>query len=159
MINILQHYANPANLLLFVFIFGAGLLMFKLQRRKDFDWAQLVMDEKGFVSAGRFLALGAFMVTSWVVMTMAMGNTLQEAFGLGYLAAWSGTMIASKAVDAYATKGVSDVQRDKDLSDTGRDCDNSGGRDRSVRVRRSSSNVSESADEGTRLVGVGRERL
>lgn len=152
-------YSSPTNFLLMVFIACGALVMWQVQKRSDFDWAQIFQDEDGRVSAGRFLAIGAFLASTWVMMHTAVEKTLSDGFALGYLAAWSGTMVASKAVDAYRQKGAADV-RDTEISDlrsdSGGDVAGGGG---GLVVREAPPVASGNASRSTGSVGIGREKF
>ena len=81
--------------LLLVVLLAVGLwVIWRAQRRADFDWADALRDEAGKPSALRFGVLVAIAVTSWVVMKVALAKSedLPQIFW-AYLFAWSGAPI------------------------------------------------------------------
>ena len=109
----------PAIILLMFIMFGVWVL-FQMQKRADFDLAQILCDPTtNKPSMFRVLGLGCFGISSWVIMYILFKNNGQIdkwLFGI-YVLIFSGTPVASKAIDAYvSTKTSGLLAKDKDQS-------------------------------------------
>ena len=97
----LAEWAKPENVVLAIGLIGLALALMLANRRGRLDLSQMFKDGAGATSAGRVTAIGAFIVSSWIVMKAALANARSDnAFGL-YLVAWSGSMVLSKAIDHW----------------------------------------------------------
>jgi len=106
------HFDFPALVLM-----GMSLLLllicWRLQRRKDFDFAQMFKDESGKTSSSRFFSFVCLNISSWAIMYILVSNKgkIETWILLGYIGIWSGAKVVEKAIDAWAlTKGAMPLQ-------------------------------------------------
>lgn len=82
----------------------AVLGLYKAQRRTDFDISELIRDEHGKLDSWKIFSVGAFILSSWLLMVVAMGqpsdNLLLYAWGM-YLVVFSGSATLSKVIDTW----------------------------------------------------------
>lgn len=99
----------PALLLVAVM----GMLFYALYRiqvdpHNNFDFADMFRDENGKPSAARLMILVCGGVSSWGIMYMLMHDDSSKIdpvlFGI-YVAIWSGSALASKALDIWGGGG------------------------------------------------------
>lgn len=91
-----------------------GILFYALYRvqrdpNNNFDFADMFRDEAGKPSAARLMVLVCGAVTSWGIMYMLMHNTdskIDPVYFLIYTGIWSGSALASKALDIWGGRGV-----------------------------------------------------
>lgn len=108
----------PAMLLVAVM----GMLFYALYRvqvdpHNDFDFADMFRDEAGKPSASKLMILVCGGVTSWGIMYMLMHNDDSKIdpvyFGI-YMGVWSGSALATKALDIWGGRGPSQSRNDED---------------------------------------------
>lgn len=87
--------------LLFVLLLFAFTIMLKAQKRKDFDWADMLKDDDGKVSSTRMFSFICLAVTSWIVAYLTISDKLTEQYYWYYLVIWSGTAVALKMIDKW----------------------------------------------------------
>lgn len=89
-------------LMLVVLLVGFAYSILALQRRDDFDFAGMYIDEnKGKVSLWRVTGFGTWIVGTWVVMQDMLDGVPTIWLQLGYLAIFSGNKIVEKIVDKW----------------------------------------------------------
>lgn len=93
----------------FVAIFALGVwVLHKAQSssKNDFDLSEMLRDETGKPSAYRLFGFVSLASTTWGLMyhIIHTKGEMQEWIYLGYAAIWSGSAVASKAIDAYSGK-------------------------------------------------------
>lgn len=96
------------------FLLVAGvLLLAHLNPRSRVDLTVLLLDDKGRVSRSGFIALAAFLVTTWCIVHMEIHARLDWGGVLAYLGACIGGKVASDAVAKISQpqKSSSVVQR------------------------------------------------
>ena len=90
---VVQH-ANVADIMLAVLLLGAAWVVWKAQRRDDFDFADMLRDDTtGKPTVLRLAIMGSFAVSSWVVMHDTLANNLSDQQFWAYLGIWSGAAI------------------------------------------------------------------
>lgn len=93
------------GVLLLVMLVGMVLLAILAQQGEDFELRRMLLDENEKPSMLRILAVGAWGVSSWVLMKDAISAGGADATLLAvYLAAWSGAPVAAKLIEALAVK-------------------------------------------------------
>lgn len=97
-------WLKPANAMLAVTLLAAAFVMIRAQSRADFDFAEMLKDENGKPSAFRLLVFGAFAASTWVLMLYGVADKMTDWMWWAYLAAWSGSAVLAKAVDAWKSK-------------------------------------------------------
>lgn len=109
----------PAVILLMLTMMG-GYVMYKTQKNpsNNFDFADMLRDEKGKPSALRLAIFVCLGISSWVVMYLVTTTKAIDTWiVLGYMVIWSGAKVAEKLVDAYSgtvQKPSSSVITDQD---------------------------------------------
>jgi hypothetical protein len=75
------------------------------QRSPEFNIQQMMLDDNGKVSFLRVAGIGAFAVSSWVVMkdTISSGGANPMIFW-GFVGVWSGAPVAGKLIEALSLK-------------------------------------------------------
>jgi hypothetical protein len=87
--------------ILAILLISFMLAIWKVQRRKDFDFAQMFQDSSGKVTVSRFIGIGTWVAATWYVMQDMMdGVPTPEVFGL-YVGIFSGAGVAAKAIDKW----------------------------------------------------------
>lgn len=97
-------WLEPTNLTLALLLLAAAFVMWRSQRSGTFDFGQMLKDESDRASSARVIGFGAFAVSSWALMRYAANTQLTEWMWGFYLAAWSGSVVLSKAIDAWRGK-------------------------------------------------------
>lgn len=88
-------------LVLFCMLLAYAWSLWMTQRRRDFDFPDMYRDERGKPSTSRVLSVGAWVVTSWVLMQDALdGVTTTELFW-AYALVWSASKPLEKAVEKW----------------------------------------------------------
>src|SRR5262245_60474086 len=95
-----------------ILLFGlvlAVILFMCAQRGKekgaDFDFRRMLTDDADKPSMLRILAVGAFFVSSWVLMRDAISINGADSTVLAiYLASWSGAPVVAKLIEALESK-------------------------------------------------------
>ena len=81
-------------LVLALLLLLALLVMWRAQRRADFDWADMLRDAEGKPSAMRFAVMVAVASTTWVLMKASVQKSDDLVQILwAYLLAWSGAPV------------------------------------------------------------------
>lgn len=79
----------------------------RLQSRKDFDFADMLVDDSGKASAVRLGTIVSMIITSWVMIYVTLsktqGDVITGVFAL-YIGIWSSAKVAEKAIDAWSAK-------------------------------------------------------
>lgn len=100
----LKANADLATVTLVAMLLVAAWIMWKAQKRSDFDFAQMLLDEAGKPSALRLSIMGSFAISSWVVMHDTLDNTLTDWEFVSYLAVWSGAKVADTFAQKFGRK-------------------------------------------------------
>lgn len=97
--------ANPSNVLFLALLSAIAWIGWRAQReRDDVDFADVLRDDAGKITWSRFAAIGSFLASTWAITSYAALKILTvEMLGV-YLAVWSGTAVALKALDIWAKK-------------------------------------------------------
>ena len=96
----------PALILLFMLASGLWVVR-QAQKRKDFDFADMLKDETGKPSALRLGIFVCMFITSWVMMYLTIDKTMAPMYFVWYLLIWSGAKVAEKAILVWgAMNGV-----------------------------------------------------
>lgn len=89
------------KVMLAVLLVGFVWSIIKVQRRPDFDFAQMFQDDTGKATVSRFIGIGTWVASTWYVMQDMMDAVpTPEIFGL-YIGIFSGAGIAAKAIDKW----------------------------------------------------------
>ena len=99
-------WLQPVNLVLFLTVFAVVVLLVRLQRRSDVDFATMLRDDNEKLSFIRLAGIGCFASSTWIVMHVALDakpDVLVPIF-VAYVAAWSGSAVAVKFVEAWGKK-------------------------------------------------------
>lgn len=84
-----------------VLMFGFIWSVWIVQKRPNFDFADIYKDDNGKVSAARFAGVGTWVACTWYVMQDMMdGVPTAEIFGL-YAGIFSGAGVAVKAIEKW----------------------------------------------------------
>ena len=99
----------PAILLVAIMVvFGYVLRQIQKDKANRFEFADIFLDESGKASAARMMVLISGGVSSWGLMYMLMHDTegkIEPIFYISYMAVWSGSAIAVKALEIWAGRG------------------------------------------------------
>jgi hypothetical protein len=90
----------PAVMLV-ILLGGFAVSLVLTQRRKDFDFADAYRDENGKVSAARVLAVGSWVVASWIVMQDMLDGVPTPEIFWAYCVSFSGSLVLSKAAEKW----------------------------------------------------------
>lgn len=82
-------------------------VLWRAQKREDFDLAQMLQDDKGQASSARLAMFVCLGISSWVIMALVWKTGQIDTWVfLGYAGIWSGAKAVDRFIDAYiATKG------------------------------------------------------
>lgn len=94
-------WLTPINIVLFAMLIGTAVVMFKAQDRNFFDFGNMLRDDNGKENALRLAALGAFAVSSWIVMQLTITGNMTEAYYAIYLLTWSGSAVLLKFLEVW----------------------------------------------------------
>lgn len=99
--RVAAHVDLPGVVLALMLLFSA-FVAWRAQRRSDFDFGRMLLDENGKESAIRLGVLGSFAVSSWVLMAASVKPTGcdPQLYGL-YLITWSGALVFAKAAEKW----------------------------------------------------------
>jgi cbb3-type cytochrome oxidase subunit 3 len=87
-------HSNFADLALVVMLFGAIWIVWKAQKRTDFDFADMLRDDTtNKPTVLRFAIMGSFAVSSWIVMHDTLADNLSDQQFWAYLVIWSGAAV------------------------------------------------------------------
>jgi hypothetical protein len=101
--TIWTQWASPANVILLVTLILLLVVVALAQRRDDFDWADALRDDStDKITVLRVTAIGAFGVSSWVVMHEATENQMTDTMFLIYCVTWSSSILLSKFLDRWS---------------------------------------------------------
>jgi hypothetical protein len=100
------HMDVPSVTLLVIGLVGFYIL-WKVQRdpTNSFDFADMMRDDAGKPSAARLASFVCLAISTWGLMFMMMNKGIDDTLYLGYIALWSGTKVAEKAIDAWSGRG------------------------------------------------------
>jgi len=93
-------WLKPANLVLALTLLCAAWIF----ARSKVNLAESLQDDAGRFSSARLFAFGAFASSTWVLMLHGVAEKMSDWMWYGYLAAWSGSAVLSKAIDAWKAK-------------------------------------------------------
>lgn len=109
MIEALVHqiigWLTPINVVLFMTLTASAVIVWRAQRPDSFDFGNMLRDEEGKESALRLAAFGAFGVSTWVLMQLAVTAALTETYYAIYLLTWSGSAVLAKFLEIWKGKG------------------------------------------------------
>lgn len=92
-------------LLAFLLIFGVfAWVLFRAQRRPDFNAAEFLRDDTGKLSKGGLFAFIACATHTWAVMVETINGRLTLEFTGLYAVTWSGSLILLEAIRAWRVK-------------------------------------------------------
>lgn len=77
-------------------------VIFKAQARDDFDASEFLRDDAGKLSLARLFAFIACAWSTWHVAALTLNGGVSEERFLIYLGTWSGSLVALRAIDAWA---------------------------------------------------------
>lgn len=78
-----------------------GWSIYKTQTRADFDFADMYKGDDGKPSTGRVIAVGAWVISSWVLMQDIMDATPTPELFWAYVIAWSAAKPLEKAAEKW----------------------------------------------------------
>lgn len=76
-------------------------VLFKAQKRLDFDASEFLRDDSGKLSASRLFAFVACGWSTWHLAALTFDAGVSEEKFLTYLATWSGSLVALKAIETW----------------------------------------------------------
>lgn len=76
-------------------------VLYKSQRREDFDASEFLRGENGHLSAARLFAFVCLSVHTWVVATQTLNEKLTEYNLLIYAVTWSGSLVLLEALRVW----------------------------------------------------------
>lgn len=96
-----QVWLAPVNLVLLLALVAIGLVIWRAQRREDFDWADALRDDAkdNKISVWRVIVFGAFAAHTWVLMHEAAEAQVSDGMYLIYGAFWSMSSLGAKIID------------------------------------------------------------
>lgn len=77
-------------------------VIWKAQLRDDFDASEFLRDDAGKLSLARLFAFVACAWSTWHVAALTLNGGVSEEKFLVYLGTWSGSLVALRAIDAWA---------------------------------------------------------
>ncbi len=105
-ISAMVHDTSATEAALAIIILFAIWMLIITQRHQLIDWMGIFKDETGKASSQRIMAVGCFVITSWVLIAltidaMAHEDTLDSLlkFALLYVLVFSATPIASRILE------------------------------------------------------------
>lgn len=99
------NYVDIPAIILGMMLFAAWSMIRAAQKRDDFDFANMLRDDKGKESGTRIATLIALAFSSWFLMYDTIhGKKGDSTVLLIYLSVWSGAKVAEKLADALITK-------------------------------------------------------
>lgn len=91
----------PAVVLI-VMLIGSAWIAWQAHHSGKFSWGNMLRDGEGKESAQRFAVLGAFAVSSWFLMKMALRDgPIDPQIVWAYLISWSGAHVLTKAAEKW----------------------------------------------------------
>jgi len=106
---LLVQWFEPFNVVLFTSILLFAILLWRTQKRSDFDLVDTIRgDTDGKASLARIAYMGAFITSTWVLMSYSANKggdprTLVELF-IGYVIVWALPKVAEKWIDSKYNK-------------------------------------------------------
>lgn len=92
-------------LLAFALIFGMFVwVLFRAQKREDFDAGEFLRDETGKLSKGGLFAFIACATHTWALMVETINARLTVEFVAVYAVTWSGSLVLLEAIRAWKGK-------------------------------------------------------
>lgn len=76
--------------------------IYKTQTRGDFDFAEMYKDDQGKPSTGRVIGVGAWVISSWVLMQDIMDGIPTPEIYWAYVIAWSAAKPLEKAAEKWS---------------------------------------------------------
>jgi hypothetical protein len=94
-------FDGPFTVLLFL-LGGLGVMLYVAQHKGKLDLSQMFKDDAGKESGLRFAILGAWIMSSWLLMSDTVNQKQGDPTLLGiYLATWSGSAIFARLIDKW----------------------------------------------------------
>lgn len=88
--------------LMLLSMFGVFVwVLWRAQRREDFDAAQFLHDDAGRLSSVRLFAFLAVAVHSWVIAVETVSGRITPDMTMIYAATWSGSLVLAEAVKKW----------------------------------------------------------
>lgn len=88
-------------LMLGVLLIGFLASLILVQRRDDFDFAQMYKDADDKVSSTRVLAVGAWVASTWYVMQDMMDGVPTPEIFWAYVITWSAAKVLDKGAEKW----------------------------------------------------------
>jgi hypothetical protein len=102
--------ADDAVLLIGTLFLGA--VVWRWQRAPDsFDLRKIIVDAGGDVSLAKIGQIVALLVSTWVLIHETRAGKMTEWLFTGYMLAWAGANLISKAIDKKADPAAVSVTR------------------------------------------------
>lgn len=76
-------------------------VMFKAQKKEDFDASMFLRNDRGVLALDRVLGMLCFMTHTWAFATWVLNKSVTENDTLIYAGLWSGTAIAFQVLEAW----------------------------------------------------------
>lgn len=77
-------------------------VLWRAQQREDFDASQFLRDDAGKLSTSRLFAFVACGWSTWHLAVLTFNAGVSEEKFLVYLGTWSGSLVALRAIEAWA---------------------------------------------------------
>jgi hypothetical protein len=92
------------TVVLIVLMVGFVYTVWHISKGHRINFADMFKGEDGKASAGRFIALGAWVFCTWVLVKDSQDSNFSVEYALGYLGICIAGYAANKATDAYKAK-------------------------------------------------------
>jgi hypothetical protein len=89
------------KVVLVVLLAGFAWSLWRVQKRADFDLAEMYKDDNGKVSAFRFIAVGTWVAATWYTMQTMMDGVPDDYTFFVYVAVFSGAKVAEKMIEKW----------------------------------------------------------
>jgi hypothetical protein len=98
-------YFTFERLIPLMMMFSMGCLflwvLFKAQRRPDFDASMFLRNDRGMLASERLWGFLCFMVHTWYIAVRTLSEKIVENDVIAYGVLWSGTAVAIHFIDAW----------------------------------------------------------
>jgi hypothetical protein len=102
--------ANGMDLVLMVMVAASVAILLKIQRTKDdYDLRSVISDENGQPSIHKIGQLIALMLSTWMLVYLALHNQMTE----GYFGTYMGIWAAAQAADRWLGRGGDKPEGDR----------------------------------------------
>lgn len=88
-------------LMLVALLLGFAISLLLVQKRPDFDFADIYRDENAKPSAARVLAVGTWVAATWYVMQDMLDGVPTPDVYWAYCITFSGSLVLSKAAEKW----------------------------------------------------------